>query len=83
MDNILLIFLNDLGRIEEFNEIIDKFDKNGYKMYLLNNIREDEYFSFDSLPNFVELYKNEHKNINKVVVLSNSRDLIFSWYRSD
>lgn len=81
MDNILLIFLNDLERIEEFNEIIEEFDKNGYKMYLLDNIREDEYFSFDNLPNLVEIYKNEHKNVNKVVVLSNSRDLIFSWYR--
>ena len=81
MDNILLIFLNDLERVEEFNEIIDKFDKDGYKMYLLDNIKEDEYFFFDSLPNLVEIYKNEHENINKVVVLSNSRDLIFSWYR--
>ena len=45
MDNILLIFLNDLERVEEFNEIIDKFDKNGYKMYLLDNIRKDDHFS--------------------------------------
>ncbi len=81
MDNILLIFLNDLERVNEFNEIIDEFDKNGYAMYLLDNIKADEYFSFDSLPNLVENYKNEHKNVNKVVVLSNSRDLIFSWYR--
>lgn len=81
LDNILLIFLNDLERVNEFNEIIDEFDKNGYAMYLLDNIKADEYFSFDSLPNLVEIYKNEHGNVNKVVVLSNSRDLIFSWYR--
>lgn len=81
MDNILLIFLNDLERVEEFNEIIDKFDKNGYKMYLLDNIRKDDHFSFEDLPNLVEFYKSEHENANKIVVLSNSRDLIFSWYR--
>lgn len=81
MDNILLIFLNDLEKVDEFNKIIDEFDKNGYAMYLLDNIKEDEYFSMDILPGMVENYKNEHKNVNKVVVLSNSRDLIFSWYR--
>ncbi len=81
LDNILLIFLNDLEREEEFNEIINKFDENGYKMYLLDNIKEDKYFSFDNLPYLVEYYKNEHQDVNKVVVLSNSRDLILSWYR--
>lgn len=81
MDNILLVFLNDLERVDEFNEIIDEFDKNGYSMYLLDNIKEDEYFSIDILPTMVETYKNQHKNANKVVVLSNSRDLIFSWFR--
>ena len=81
LDNILLVFLNDLERVDEFNEIIDEFDKNGYSMYLLDNIKEDEYFSIDILPTMVETYKNQHKNANKVVVLSNSRDLIFSWFR--
>lgn len=81
MNNILLIFLNDLENVDEFNEIIDEFGKNNYEMYLLDKIKEDEYFSIDSLPIMVENYKNEHKNVNKVVVLSNSRDLIFSWYR--
>ena len=81
MDNILLIFLNNLERTDEFNRIIDEFDKNGYKMYLLDNIKEDQFFSFDELPNLVDFYKKGYKNVNKTVVLSNSRDLIFFWYR--
>ncbi|MBU5436660.1 glycosyltransferase family 4 protein [Tissierella sp. MSJ-40] len=81
MDNILLVFLNDLDNVNEFNKIIDKFAENKYAMYLLDNIKEDEYFSMDDLPQLVEFYKNQHDNVNKVVVLSNSRDLIFSWYR--
>jgi hypothetical protein len=81
LDNILLIFLNNLERTDEFNRIIDEFDKNGYKMYLLDNIKEDQFFSFDELPNLVDFYKKGYKNVNKTVVLSNSRDLIFFWYR--
>lgn len=81
MDNILLIFLNELENIDEFNEIIDKFAEKNYFIYLLDNIREDETFSIDLLPGFVDFYKSQHESENKVVVLSNSRDLMFSWYR--
>ena len=81
MDNILLVFLNNLGNVEEFNEIIDKFAQKNYSMYLLDNIKEDEYFSMESLPELVEFYKSQHESVNKVVVLSNARDLMFSWYR--
>ena len=81
MDNILLVFLNKLENVDEFNKIIDKFAEHNYAMYLLDNIKEDEYFSIDSLPELVEFYRKQHDSVNKVVVLSNSRDLIFSWYR--
>ena len=33
------------------------------------------------LPVVVANYRAEYENINKIVVLTNSRDLIFSWYR--
>ncbi len=80
MENILLIFLKDLKNVDEFNDIINEFEKNNYSMYL-TDIKVDKYFSVDSLPEIVNYYKNEHQDINKIVVLSNSRDLIFSWYR--
>lgn len=81
MSNVLLVFINELEKIGEFNDIIDKFAENGYAMYLWNNIKEDENFSIDMLPVIVGNYKNEQEDINKIVVLSNARDLIFSWYR--
>lgn len=81
MSNILLVFLNELENIEEFNSIIDKFAEHGYAMYLWNNIKKDENFSIDMLPIVIANYKNEYEDLNKIVVLSNVRDLIFSWYR--
>lgn len=81
MKNILLVFLNELEYIDEFNEIIDKFAESNYTMYLLDNIKEDEHFSADSLPELVEFYKSQHGSVNKIVILSNSRDLVFCWYR--
>ncbi|MGF7059796.1 glycosyltransferase family protein [Brassicibacter mesophilus] len=80
MDNILLVFLNNLKDIEGFNKIIDEFDKRDYKMYLYDNIKETD-FDFSELPDIIEFYKNQHMNVNKIVVLSNLRDLIFAWYR--
>ncbi|WIV12039.1 glycosyltransferase [Proteiniborus sp. MB09-C3] len=80
MDNILLIFLNDLQRIDEFNKIINEFDRREYKMYLYDNIRSED-FDFSQLPDIVEYYKKQHNNVNKIVILSNLRDLTFAWYR--
>jgi glycosyltransferase involved in cell wall biosynthesis len=81
--NILLIFLNNLKREKEFNSIVDEFDKHGYKLYLLDNIKEAGFFIFGNLPTLLgQIYNQEDGDINKVVILSNSRDLILSWYRS-
>lgn len=38
LNNTLLIFKNALELVEGFNRITNKFDKNRYKMYLLNDI---------------------------------------------
>ncbi len=80
VNNILLVFLNNLKDIEGFNKIIDEFDKREYKMYLYDNIRGTD-FDFSQLPDIVEYYKKQHNNVNKIVILSNLRDLIFAWYR--
>ncbi|MBU5676668.1 glycosyltransferase family 4 protein [Alkaliphilus sp. MSJ-5] len=81
MTNILLVFLNNLSKVDEFNKIIDRFAEQNYAMYLLDNIKDDEFFYINSLPELVEFYKGQHDDVNKIVVLSNSRDLLFSWYR--
>lgn len=80
MENILLVFLNNLKDIEGLNKIIDEFDKRGYKMYLYDSIKDTD-FDFTELPDIIQFYKNQFKNINKIVILSNLRDLIFVWYR--
>lgn len=80
MDNILLVFLNNLKDIEGFNKIIDEFDKREYKMYLYDNIKSED-FDFSQLPDIVEYYKNQYNDANKIVILSNLRDLVFAWYR--
>lgn len=81
MNKILLIFLNNLEEIDEFNKVVDKFEKNGYSMYLFDDIKNDKYFSIAILPELVNSYRNEDDIIDKIVLLSNSRDLLFSLYR--
>lgn len=80
LDNVLIVFLDKLTDIEGFNKIIEGFDKHKYKMYLYNNIKDTD-FDFTELPDIVEYYKKQNKNVNKVVVLSNLRDLTLVWYR--
>ncbi|MFA5524729.1 MAG: glycosyltransferase [Tissierellales bacterium] len=80
MENILIVFLDGLEDIEGLNKIIEQFDLREYKMYLYDNIRDTD-LDFSELPDIVEFYKNQHKNVNRIVILSNLRDLIFSWFR--
>ncbi|KGI39723.1 glycosyltransferase [Clostridium tetani] len=80
MDNLLLVFPHNVENIEEWNSIINKFDKKNYYVYILNDISTVD-FDISYLSGIIEYHKNLHKNINKVVIMSNARDLILAWYR--
>ncbi|MBU5299937.1 glycosyltransferase [Clostridium sporogenes] len=80
MDNLLLVFPHKVENTKEWDNIINKFDKENYYVYFLEDISTIN-FDMGSLPNIIDYYKNLHKNINKIVIMSNARDLIFSWYR--
>ncbi|MBU5299932.1 glycosyltransferase family 4 protein [Clostridium sporogenes] len=81
MDNLILIFPYKVEDKEEWNNIINVFDKKNYYVYILNDISTID-FGIGSLSTIIEYYKNFHENINKIVVMSNAKDLIFSWFRA-
>ncbi|WP_315121944.1 glycosyltransferase [uncultured Clostridium sp.] len=80
MDNLLLVFPHNVEDIEEWNSIINKFDDENYYVYILNDISTVE-FDIGYLPDIIEYHKSLHTDINKIVIMSNARDLILSWYR--
>ena len=80
MDNIILIFPYKVKNIDEFNKILGDFDKQGYYVYLFNDLDKNE-FEMDSLYNVIDFYKKQHNNINKVIIMSNVKEIVFSWYR--
>lgn len=80
MNNILLIFLNNLKDLNCFDSIISDFETEGYKLYLYDEVNRDD-FNYTDLPKIIQFYQNENDGLNKVVVLSNIRDLIYFWFR--
>lgn len=81
MKNLLLIFLNDLEDINGLNEMLDKFDEETHIIELMNNIKKDKNFDISSLSEIIDFFKKQHREIDKIIVLSNSRDLLLAWYR--
>ncbi|EPY6470920.1 glycosyltransferase [Clostridium sporogenes] len=80
MDNLLLVFPHQIENIEEWNNIIARFDKENYYIYILDDISTID-FDIGYLPDIVQYYKSLHESINKIVVMSNARDLVLSWFR--
>jgi len=80
MNNILLVFLEELSDIETFNNIIDDFNKEDYQIYLYDNLTKID-FKYNDLPKIIKHYKEVTVDCNKIVVLSNIRDLLFFWFR--
>lgn len=80
MNNILLVFLNNLKDLNCFDNIICDFEAEGYKLYLYDEVNSNS-FSYTDLPEIIRFYQNENDGVNKVVVLSNIRDLIYFWFR--
>jgi len=78
MDNILLIFLSNLKYIDKFNKIIDKFSEQRYKIYVYEDIINID-FKHTDLPEIIRYYNEEGSN--KIVILSNIRDLLYFCYR--
>lgn len=81
LDKVLLVFLNELDNVKEFNNIIESFNNNNYYIYSFNNVKQDDSFMLDSLPDIVNHYRLQHNEISNLAVLSNSKDLIFTWFR--
>ncbi|AUM96499.1 TPA: glycosyltransferase [Clostridium botulinum] len=80
MDNLILVFPYKVENVDEWNDIINRFDEENYYVYILEDISTID-FDIGYLPSVIDYYKSLHRNINKVVVMSNAKDLIFSWYR--
>jgi|GEM_PF-6382963 len=80
MKYILLAFLNDVDDVDKCNQIINEFDSNNYKIYLYENITYAN-FHFNELTEIIRYYKEVADGVNKIVILSNIRDLLFFWYR--
>lgn len=81
MDNLLIVMPNNVENLNEWNELINKFDKQDFYVYILDEIKTIENFDIGYLDSIVKYFKTVHNHINNITIMSNSRDLIFSWYR--
>lgn len=80
MKNILLVFPYNVTNLKDFEEIVNKFEVENYIIHYFEGINNENLF-VDGLFGIVENMKKSYTDINKIVVLSNIRELICSWYR--
>ena len=80
MANVLLVFPFNIVNNSEFEKIIHEFDEKGYIIHVFDEINKE--IPLDSLPGIIDFAKSQlREEINRLVILSNLRDLIFSWFR--
>lgn len=79
--NFLLVFPYQVQNEDEFETIINRFEEEDYIIHIFSDIGPDN-FDLDLLPSIINevINDNTEKNI-RVVVCSNVRELIFSWFR--
>ncbi|MFZ5632087.1 MAG: glycosyltransferase family 4 protein [Bacillota bacterium] len=79
--NVLLVILSKTNNNDSFNEIIDNFETKGYKIHIFTDEKNE--LETTSLPVLIDyLCSMEKKDcFNRIVVLSDIRKLVFSWYR--
>lgn len=80
MNNIVISISYELKNIEAWDSILDRFDKNGYFVYELNNVPKSS-ISIEDFPSIIEQYSSYHSKIDHIVLVSNIRELVFSWFR--
>ncbi|WP_347451170.1 glycosyltransferase [Acetoanaerobium noterae] len=80
MNNILLVFPYNVTNLKDFEEIVNKFETENFIIHYFEGINNENLF-VDGLLYLVDNIKKSYSDINKIVILSNLRELIFSWYR--
>ncbi|WP_027624889.1 glycosyltransferase family 4 protein [Clostridium lundense] len=80
MKNLLLVFQHSIQLKHRFYEMINEFDRQGYYVHIYDDMHINN-FSIDYLPYLIDYYKKEYNDLNKIVVLSNCKDILFSWFR--
>lgn len=80
MNRVLLVFPYNLVDKNGMEKIINDFESKGYDIHEFNDIGSSNFY-IDILPAIVETIKEESEGIEKIVVLSNIKVALFTWYR--
>lgn len=80
MKNILLVFPYNVSDHDEFENMIRIFEKENYIVHSFDGINNETLF-VDMLPSIIDNIKQQEGRVGKIAVLSNLREIIFSWYR--
>lgn len=82
MNNVLVSIIGGDTSQVDIENIYKKFEEEGYYIEIFHDTESN--FNLDTLPTIIEYIKNQdryHKGINKIVVVSNIKSLLLTWYR--
>jgi YHS domain-containing protein len=80
MAKILMAYNFRLRNTEEYSELIEKFDKNGYSIKIMPEISKEN-VEIEKLEIDIDNIRKEQSSIEEIIVISNIKDLLFCWYR--
>lgn len=80
MTRLLIALPISINNNQEWENTLNKFDEKDFYIYEVEGLNNSEY-DIGFLPGLVEYYKNLHVSVEKIVVISDARDLIFTWFR--
>jgi hypothetical protein len=78
--NILISFPYKVNNFDDYEETLNDFENRGYIIHNFEGIEDD--FRVDILYSAIQYVKEyEGEDINRIVVISNIKELIFCWFR--
>jgi hypothetical protein len=81
MKKILLSFPYNLdNKKNKYEKILNTFEENDYYIHNFEGINNDD-FNIEILINILSMIEQEYKGEKKIVIFSNIRQILFSWYR--
>lgn len=80
MADLLLVFPYEVSDKEGFENMICLFEDKGFIVHVFEGLNSNDFY-LEILADVLEQLKENEEGINRIVVISNVKEIVFSWYR--
>jgi len=81
MKKYVLAFASNTNQLDQFNSVLRQFSGQEYIVQTLYIDIFNNTFNLACLPAIIDEFRDKNKEIDRVIIVSNIRQIIFTWYR--